>query len=69
MKRIALFALTLVMVFAVACPALAAGKLVVNQEKFYSLEPYDDSFYTYIFAEVTKAGDKPVEFGKGLWEI
>ena len=69
MKRIALFALTLVMILTAACPALAAGKLVVNQEKFYSIEPYDDSFYTYIYAEVTNSGDKAVEFNNGLWEI
>lgn len=69
MKRIALFALTLVMILTAACPALAAGKLVVNQEKFYSIEPYDDSFYAYIYAEVTNSGDKAVEFNNGLWEI
>ena len=69
MKRIALFALTLVMVLTAVCPAFAAGKLVVNQEKFYSIEPYDDSFYVYIFAEVTNAGDKAVEYKNGLWEI
>ena len=69
MKRIALFALTLVMILTAACPALAAGKLVVNQEKFYSIEPYDDSFYVYIYAEVTNSGDKAVEFNNGLWEI
>ncbi len=69
MKRIALFALTLVMVFAIACPALAAGKLTVNQEKFYSLEPYEDSFYCYLYAEVTNSGDKAVQFNNALWEI
>lgn len=69
MKRIALFALTLVMILTAACPALAAGKLVVNQETFYSLEPYDGSFYTYIYAEVTNTGDKPVEFNNALWEV
>lgn len=69
MKRIALFALTLVMILTASCPALAAGKLVVNQEKFYSIEPYDDSFYAYIYAEVTNSGDKAVEFNNGLWEI
>lgn len=69
MKRIALFALTLVMILTAACPALAAGKLVVDQETFYSLEPYDGSFYTYIYAEVTNTGDKPVEFNNALWEV
>lgn len=69
MKKIALFALTLVMVLTAVCPAFAAGKLVVNQEKFYSIEPYDDSFYAYVFAEVTNAGDKAVEYKNGLWEI
>jgi len=69
MKKIVLFALTLVMVLAAACPAFAAGKLVVDQEKFYSIEPYDDSFYVYIYAQVSNAGDKAVEFNNGLWEI
>ena len=69
MKKIALFALTMVMVLTAVCPAFAAGKLEVTQEKFYSLEPYDDSFYTYIFAEVTNTGDKAVEYNNALWEI
>ena len=69
MKKIALFALTMVMVLTAVCPAFAAGKLEVTQEKFYSLEPYDDSFYTYIYAEVTNSGDKAVEFNNGLWEV
>ncbi len=69
MKRIALFALSLVLVLTCAAPAFAAGKLEVVQEKFYSLEPYDGSFYTYIYAEVTNSGDKAVEFGNALWEI
>lgn len=69
MKKIALFALAMVMVLTAVCPAFAAGKLEVTQEKFYSLEPYDDSFYTYIYAEVTNSGDKAVEFNNGLWEV
>lgn len=69
MKKIALFVLTMVMVLTAVCPAFAAGKLVVNQEKFYSIEPYEDSFYVYIFAEVTNAGDKAVEYNNALWEI
>ena len=69
MKKIALFALTMVMVLTAVCPAFAAGKLEVTQEKFYSIEPYDDSFYVYIFAEVTNSGDKAVEYNNALWEI
>ena len=48
-----------------ASPAFAAGKLVVDQEKFYSLEPYDGSFYVYIYAQVSNAGDKAVEYKLG----
>lgn len=69
MKRIVLFALTLALVLCAAAPAFAAGKLEVVQEKFYSLEPYEGSFYAYIFAELTNSGDKPIEFANGLWEI
>ncbi|MBO5501446.1 MAG: hypothetical protein J6K73_11915 [Clostridia bacterium] len=69
MKKIALFALAMVMVLTAVCPAFAAGKLEVVQEKFYSIEPYDDSFYAYIFAEVINSGDKAVEFNNALWEI
>lgn len=69
MKRIALFALTLVLVLSVALPAFAAGKLEVTDEVFYSLEPYEGSFYAYIYAQVTNTGDRDVEFNNGLWEI
>lgn len=69
MKRIALFALALVLVLSAAMPAFAAGKLEVTDEVFYSLEPYEGSFYTYIYAQVTNTGDKDVEYNNGLWEI
>jgi hypothetical protein len=69
MKRIVLFALTLALLLCAAAPAFAAGKLEVVQEKFYSIEPYEDNFYAYIFAELTNSGDKPIEFANGLWEI
>lgn len=65
-----LLSLVLALCLMLGCTtALAAGKLVVNQETYTPLEPYKDSFYAYIFVEVTNAGDKNVEFGSGIMEV
>ncbi len=69
MKRIVMLVLSLALVLCAITPAFAAGKLEVTSEQFYSLEPYEGSFYAYIYAELTNTGDKPIEFANGLWEI
>lgn len=48
--------------------ALAAGKLTVSQETYMPMLRYE-SYYGYLFAEVTNTGDKNVEFGNGIFEI
>lgn len=50
-----------------SCPAMAAGKMAVNQENFHVTDSY--SVYGYAFARVENTGDKPVEFSAGLLEI
>ncbi len=69
MKKIALLVLSLVMALTAICPAFAAGKLEVVQEKFYSVELYENSFSAYVYAEVINSGDKPVKCHNSLWEI
>lgn len=65
-----LLSLVLALCLMLGCTsALAAGKLVVNQETYTPIEMYTDSFYAYIFVEVTNAGDKNVEFGSGILEV
>ena len=68
MKKI--LSLVLALCLMLGCTsALAAGKLVVNQETYTPIELYNDSFYAYIFVEVTNSGDKNVEFGSGILEV
>lgn len=68
MKKI--LALVMALCLLMGCStAMAAGKLVVNQETYTPIEMYSDSFYAYIFAEVTNTGDKNVEFGSGIFEV
>ena len=64
-KRILLIALALT--FACA-PALAAGKLTVNQERMIALDSYG-TVDVDVYAEVENTGDKPVEFSAGLVEL
>ncbi|MBR4080440.1 MAG: FxLYD domain-containing protein [Clostridia bacterium] len=65
-----LLSLVLALCLMLGCTsALAAGKLVVNQETYTPIELYSDSYYAYIFVEVTNAGDKNVEFGSGILEV
>ena len=49
------------------CPAMAAGKMAVDQENFHVTDNY--SVYGYAFAKVENTGDKPVEFSAGLLEV
>lgn len=64
-----LTALLLCLCLTLGCAtALAAGKLTVTQETYVPLLRYD-TYYGYIFAEVTNTGDKNVEFGNGIFEI
>ncbi|NLF29022.1 MAG: hypothetical protein GX592_14090 [Clostridiales bacterium] len=39
------------------------------QESLLVLPYYSDGYYGYVFAELTNAGDKPVEFSSGLVEL
>jgi len=64
LARAAAVAITLCLI---ACPALAAGKLVVEQENFHVTVSY--SLYGYAFARVENTGNKPAEFSAGLLEI
>lgn len=49
--------------------AHAMGKLVTTQEKMIVTHYYDDTYYGYVFAELTNSGDKPVEYANGLLEF
>lgn len=61
-------ALVLALVLLLGCNgALAAGKLTVNQETYVPVNQY--SYYGYVFAEVENTGDKPIEYGNGIFEI
>lgn len=68
MKKIAALMLTLCLLTTCSF-ALAAGKLEVTQETYVYTEPYEGSFQSYCFAELTNTGDKNVEFGSGVLEI
>ena len=61
-----LIAIAMVLLLA-SCPALAAGKMVVDQENFHVTSGY--SVYGYAYAKVENTGDKPVEFSAGLLEV
>lgn len=68
MKRVLALGMVLVLV-ALAVPALAAGKLVSSQENLYVIPYYDTSVYCNFYAEIKNDGDKPVEFTNGLLEL
>lgn len=50
-----------------AVPALAAGKLSVQQENFHIVKDY--RLYGYVYAKVANVGDRPIMVNTGLMEI
>ena len=64
LSRVTALAIVLILL---TCPAMAAGKMTVQQENFHVTDSY--SVYGYGFAKVENTGDKPVEFSAGLLEI
>lgn len=64
-RKISILALAL---FLAVAPALAAGKLTVNQEVMNAYDSYG-SVQADVFAEVENTGDSPVEFSAGLLEL
>lgn len=48
-------------------PALAAGKISVMQENFYTLNNYSD--YAYVFAKVQNVGNKTIKVHAGILEV
>ena len=64
-----MMAVLLALLLSLGCgSALAAGKLIVNQEAYVPLAWFD-SFAGYVFAEIQNTGDKNVEFNSGVFEI
>ena len=49
--------------------AFAAGKLVTTVENLCVVPYYTDSYYGYVFAELSNTGDKPVQFNTGHLEL
>lgn len=66
MKRIVAMVLALMMTL-VCVSAMAAGKLQVTQENYYTISSY--STYGYAYAKVENVGDKPIKVNTGLLEI
>lgn len=66
MKKILLLVLALMLCCA-SSAALAAGKLSVVQENYYTIEGY--SVYSYGFAKVQNIGDRPIKVHTGLLDI
>ena len=66
MKKTLALMLTLVLTLS-ACSALAAGKLNVVQENYYTVPGYSN--YGYVFAKVENSGDKPIKVNAGVLEI
>ncbi len=61
--------ITLVMlVMLISVPALAAGRLNVTQENYYTLKE-GSYFYGYVFAKVENNGNKPIMINNALLEI
>jgi len=67
MKKFLTVMLTLALLLGVST-ALAAGKLQTSQEAVYVAEGYSN-VYVYVYAEVTNAGDKNVQYSDGLFEV
>ena len=65
-KRAAALAMALALV-ANAVPAMAAGKVSVEQEDFYVVDSY--TIYGYGYAKVENTGDRAVQVSNGLLEI
>ena len=64
-----LFALLLVAILAFAAlPALAAGRINVTEEDFYTIKG-SSSYTGYVFARLENVGDKPIMVNTGLLEI
>ena len=66
-KMVSLMLVLTLILCAAACPAMAAGKMTVQQENFHVVDSY--GVYGYGFARVENTGDKPVVFSAGLLEI
>jgi len=63
-------AAALVLVFLLtftAAPALAAGRINVVQENYYTIKEYS-SYYGYVFARVENNGNKPIKVNAALLE-
>ena len=67
MKRLCACLVTLVLVLNVL-PALAAGRLNVVQENYYTMKE-GSYYYGYVFARLENNGNKPIKVNTGLFEI
>lgn len=66
MKKLVALMLALSLVLC-SIPALAAGKLSVQQENFHVIKDY--RLYGYVYAKVSNVGDRPIKVNTGLLEI
>ena len=68
MKKICLLLVLILVMSLYLSPAMAAGRLNVEQENYYTIK--DGSYYYgYAYAKVVNAGNKPIKVNTGLLEI